>query len=84
MNNVLMRVVNVTEEYAPLAAEQTVVTVTISCPPANAGPVYFRGDDGLDVPWIPGEWHTLVSVNLADIQVKGTEGDCVTLVGGTW
>jgi len=84
MNNVLMRMVEVTEEYAPLVAERTVVTVTISCPPANAGPVYFKGDDDSDVPWIPGEWHTLVGVNLADIQVKGTAGDTVTLVGGTW
>jgi len=84
MNNILMRQVAVGADYAPLAAERTVVTVTISCPPANTGNVLFKGDDGSDVPWLPGEWHTLVSVNLADIQIKGTVGDCVTLVGGTW
>ncbi|MBE3097727.1 MAG: hypothetical protein IMZ44_11460 [Planctomycetes bacterium] len=84
MNNVLMRKVDVTESYQPLAAERTVVTVTISCPPGNAAVVYFKGDDGSDVPWLPSEWHTLVGVNLADIQVKGTDGDTVTLVGGTW
>ena len=84
MNNVLMRVIEVTEEYAPLVTERTVVTVTISCPPGNSANVLFKGDDGSDVPWLPGEWHTLVGINLADIQVKGTVGDTVTLVGGTW
>ena len=84
MNNVLMRKVSVTASYQPLAADRTVVTVTISCPPGNVAVVYFEGDDRSDVPWIAGEWHTLVGVNLADIQVKGTVGDCVTLVGGSW
>ena len=84
MNSILMRKVDVTAAYVALAAERTVVTVTISCPPANAAIVYFKGDDGSDVPWIAGEWHTLVGVNLADIQVKGTVGDTVTLVGGDW
>jgi len=84
MNNVLMRKINVAATYQALVAERTVVTVTISCPPANAAVVYFKGDDGSDVPWIPGEWHSLVGVNLADIQVKGTIGDTVTLVGGNW
>jgi hypothetical protein len=46
--------------------------------------VYFRGDDGSDVPWISGEWHSLKSVDLADIYIKGTAGDVVTVVGGTW
>ncbi|MFO8015096.1 MAG: hypothetical protein R6X20_17550, partial [Phycisphaerae bacterium] len=68
----------------PLAASTTVASVTISCPPANAGTVYFKGDDGSDVPWVPGEWHSLVRVNLAEIEVKGTPGDVITLVGGTW
>jgi hypothetical protein len=84
MNNVLMRKITITADYQPLTAERTVVTVTISCPPGNSANVLFKGDDGSDVPWIPGEWHTLVEVNLADIQVKGTVGDTVTLVGGTW
>ena len=46
MNNVLMRKVNITASYQPLVADRTVVTVTISCPPANAAVVYFKGDDG--------------------------------------
>jgi hypothetical protein len=84
MNNVIMRKVNVGATYQPLVAAPLVGTFTVSCPPTNAAVVYFKGDDGSDVPWIAGEWHTLVGVNLSDIQVKGTLGDCVTVVGGTW
>ena len=86
MNNVIMRVITLDGgDYKPLVPESLIAgTVVISCPPANAGPVFFKGDDGSDVPWIAGEWHTLVGINLADIQVKGTVGDSVTLVGGSW
>ena len=84
MNNVIMRKIDVTENYAPLVPEKTVCTVTISAPPTNTGNIFFKGDDGSDVFFLPGEWHCLVRVNLADIQIKGTVGDVVTLVGGTW
>ena len=83
-NNVLMRKVVVTDAYQPLTAASTVVTVTVSALPSNAGQVYLRGDDGSDVPWIPGEWHEFRSVDLAEIEIKGTPGDVVTVVGGTW
>ena len=85
MNNVIMRLVTLDGgDYRPLSAVALVGTFTVSCPPANAGNVLFKGDDGSDVPMIPGEWHTLVGINLAEIQIKGTVGDVVTLVGGTW
>ena len=86
MNNVLMRKVDVTGDWAALASEKTVASVTISCPPANAGNVTFKSldDSGDEVPWIPGEWHAFERVDLARIEVKGTPGDTVTLVGGTW
>ena len=84
MNNVIMRKVAVTSSYAPLIAGSLVGTFTISCPPGNSGPVNFLGDDGSDVPWIPGEWHIFKHVDLHAIQVKGTVGDKVTVVGGTW
>jgi hypothetical protein len=84
MNNVIMRKIDVTGSYQPLASAEMVVSVTISAQPSNSGPVYFKGDDGLDVPWLPGEWHAFWSVNLAEIEVKGTPGDVVTVVGGTW
>jgi hypothetical protein len=89
MNEVLMRKVDVAAGYAPLAVAAsgtpTVFSVTISASPANSAVVYFLGDDGLtDVPWVAGEWHTFQSVDLSKIYVKGTVGDTLTLIGGTW
>jgi len=40
--------------------------------------------DGTDVIWIRGEWHTMIRVDLSTIYVKGTPGDVVFVVGGTW
>ena len=84
MNNVVMRKIVVTGSYQPLSAQSLIASVTISTPPTNAGTVDFLGDDGTDVPWISGEWHELRSVDLSQIKVKGTPGDVVTVVGGTW
>ena len=84
MNNFIMRKITVSGAYLPLSTTRLIASVTISCPPGNTGTVYFIGDDGLDVPWVPGEWHDFKSIDLAAIQVKGTSGDVVTVVGGTW
>ena len=84
MNNVFLRKIDVTEEYTPLASERIVLTVTISAPPTNAANVFFKGDDGSDVPWVAGEYHSFSSINLAELQVKGTPGDVITIIGGTW
>jgi len=84
MNNVIMRKVTVGAAYAPLVPESLVGSVTISCPPSNAGDVVFKGDDGSDVPWIASEWHVFKSVDLSRIEIKGTPGDVVTIAGGTW
>lgn len=84
MNNVIMRKTVVTADYQPLVTERLVGSVTISTPPGNADNVQFRGDDGSDVPWIPGEWHEFRSIDLSSVLVKGTPGDTVTIVGGTW
>ena len=84
MNNVFMQKIDVTENYTPLASDKIVLTVTISAPPTNASNVFFKGDDGSDVPWISGEWHHFSSIDLAELQVKGTPGDVLTVIGGTW
>jgi hypothetical protein len=86
MNNVIMRVITLDGgDYKPLVPESLIAgTVVISCPPANAGPVFFKGDDGSDVPWTPSEWHEFKSVDLHEVQVKGSDGDTVTIVGGTF
>jgi len=84
MNNVVMRKITVTETYQPLSETQLIASVTISAQPTNSGAVLFKGDDGTDVPWLAGEWHALVRVDLSAIRVKGTPGDVVTVVGGSW
>ena len=84
MNGIIQRKINVNTSYSKLVGEATVASVTISCPPSNVGVVYFRGDDGDEVPWVPGEWHEFRNVDLSQIQIKGTAGDVVTVVGGSW
>ena len=84
MNNVIMRAVPVTEEYAPLSAVSLVGSVTISTPPSNANDVFFLGDDGSDVLWVAGSWWEFKTVDLSKIFVKGTPGDVVSVIGGTW
>lgn len=84
MNNIILRTHTVTADYQTLVANRLIGSVTISTPPTNAANVIFQGDDGSEVPWIPGEWHEFRSINLADLVVKGTPGDVVTVKGGTW
>ena len=84
MNNTIMRKIVVTDSYQPLVSDSLVGSVTISCLPTNAGDVYFKGDDGSDVPWKPGQWIDFQRVDLSEIKVKGTPDDVVTVIGGTW
>lgn len=84
MNNVIMRKLVLTADYQSLAAVRVVGSFVISAPPSNADDAIFLGDEGADVPWVPGEWHEFKHVNLAEVKVKGTPGDVVTVVGGTW
>lgn len=84
MNNVIMRKLTITAAYQPLVSTSIIGSVVISCPPTNAGVVNFLGDTGNDIPWRPGEWHEFHNVDLSQIKVKGTAGDLVTVVGGTW
>jgi len=84
MNNTYFAKVDVAADYQALAAGRTVLTVTLSALPTNAAAVYLKNAAGQEVPLVPGEWHTLVGVDLADLEVKGTVGDSVTVVGGTW
>jgi len=86
MNNVILRKINLTGDWQPLSAVRLVGSVTIATPPANAGNVLFRtvGEPAQEVAWVPGEWYDFHRIDLSEIQVKGTVGDVVTLVGGSW
>jgi len=83
-NNMILRRVEVTEGYRPLSERSLVMSGEICAPPFNPGPVFFRGDDGSDVPWIAGETHLAVRCDLSSLFVKGPEGAIITVVGGTW
>jgi hypothetical protein len=74
----------VTEEYRPLSGKSLVMSGEICAPPFNPGPVFFRGDDGSDVPWIAGETHFVERCDVSAVFVKGQAGSILTLVGGTW
>ena len=85
MNNIVMRKVVVGADFQPVTAQTIeVASVEISASPENAAPVIFLGDDGSEVPFVPGEYHQFIHVNLADFKVKGQAGDVVTVIGGTW
>jgi hypothetical protein len=84
VNSTIMRRIEVATDYQPLSETPLVGSFEISAVPTNAATVFFRGDDGSDVPWMPGEYHAVYRVDLSRILVKGTPGDQVTVIGGTW
>ena len=85
MNNIVQRRIAATGSYTALSATPLIGTFDISCEPGNAAAINFLGDDGVsDVPWQPGEWHHFEHIDLSTIKIKGTVGDYVTVVGGTW
>lgn len=80
-----MRTITVTEDWQPFTEKDLeVATVDVQATPTNGAPVIFLGDTGQEVPWVPGEYHTLARINLAELRVKGTPGDTVTIIGGSW
>ena len=83
-NSIIMRTVEVTDEYAPLSPDALVGTVTVSSPPTNSGSVYFKAGESGETWFIPGEYHQFVRVPIHTIFVKGTAGDVITVIGGTW
>ena len=85
MNNVVLRTIPLTVDFQALSSQAVeIASVDVTAPPANQHTVIFAGDDGSEVAWIPGEYHTFLRVNLGAIRVRGTPGDVLTLVGGTW
>lgn len=83
MNNTILRQIDVTDEFQPLASVSTVASATISCPPGNLGNVTLKSADG-EVMLIPSEWQEFKNIDISELQVRGTNGDIVTIVGGTW
>ena len=86
MYNVILRTITVTGAWQPLSVTPLVGSVTLSTPPTNAATVQLRSadDPAHEVALVNGEWHDFKRVELSALQVKGTPGDKVTLIGGTW
>ena len=83
-NNVVLKMIELTDQFQPLSAVPLVASITLSAPPANSGAVTLRTPAGAEAEMIPGEWHTLYRVNLARLEVRGSAGDMLSMVGGTW
>lgn len=85
-NNPIMRQFEITNgsEFEPIVSESIRGSGEISVSPDNADNVIFQGDDGSDVEWIPGEFHYFRNVDFSSFKVKGTNGDVVSIVGGSW
>jgi hypothetical protein len=82
-NSVFMRQITLTAVHQPLGGNE-VYSVDISCPPTNSGPTFFKVGAGAEVRWLASEWHAFRRIKLSDITVRGTPGDVVSIVGGTW
>jgi hypothetical protein len=85
MTNLVQRVIDCTPAWqAATTLPEEIATVDVLALSTNSAPVEFLGDTGQAVPWAPGEWHTFPRINLAKLQVRGQQGDRVTVVGGAW
>ena len=86
MNNLVQRRIVLTADWQPVSAVPLVASVDVSCLPQNVGLVWFQGDDGSEVPWLPGEWHSfqridlgvqsgqfLIAVNLGNSHIERAE-----------
>jgi len=83
MNAPLFRTKTIAAAYAALGGDET-YSFTLSCNPTNSGNVTAKGPDGEEAEMVPGEYHYFRAVKLSDISVKGSAGDTVTMIGGTW
>lgn len=66
-------------EWTPLAAEPTVAQVTLIADPKNAGTIQLRFRERSSAEWPPGAAVPLESVDLSEIEVKGTTGHALLI-----
>jgi len=85
MSTIVQRVIDLTSDWqAASALPEEIASVDVLALPTNQHPVEFLGDTGQVVPWQPGEWHAFPRINLAQLKVRGYQGDRITVVGGAW
>lgn len=51
---------------------------------SNSGSAWLKGVDGNDIELSKGQSYTVVGVDISQTEWKGTIGDVVTFLGGTW
>ncbi len=82
MNTPIIRKVNLSGVFQPLAAERTVGTFTIRNPSADNAVLLC--DDGVtELPMDRSQQFTLEGVDLSHIQAKGGLGDFLMVTGAT-
>ena len=84
MKNLIIRKVNLSGLYTPLASAKTIGTFTLRSPSSGSGTIQLRGDDGVtNVPFDKGVQVFLERVNLADIYAMGGLGDFIIVIGSS-
>jgi hypothetical protein len=84
MRNLIIRKVNLTGSFAPLAGTPTIGSFTFRAGSSGSGAIFVRADDGSqDINLDRGMQFTLERVNLADLHAKGNIGDYIIVLGST-
>jgi len=84
MNNSIFIEKDVTASFQELTDADLVASGELMTPPSNAADVEVKGSNGSVVHFKPGQSNPFRSINLAEVQFKGTVGDKIVFVGGTW
>ncbi len=84
MNNSILIEKIVTAEWQRLSDAKLVASGELMTPPSNAADVEMKGSNDAAVHFKPGQSNPMKSIDLNEIQFKGTAGDKVVFVGGTW
>lgn len=72
------------EGYLQVETKETVLTVTLIASGKNSTNIQFRVAGGPDVNFPPGGMVTLQSVDISQLEVKGSLGHHLSIVGGSW
>lgn len=81
MRNIFMKSYSLTASYQKLATERTVLTATIIASPLNVGVMQIRVDGGTAANWPKGVSNGFAGIDISRIEVKGSAGDSVLVVG---
>ena len=84
MNNSIFIEKDVTAGFQKLSDAELVASGELMTPPGNAADVEVKGSNASAVHFKAGQSNPFRSINLAEIQFKGTAGDKIVFVGGTW